>query len=156
MISGCIFERKTFITVGGFREKFWPCDDTDIFNRISEKKKIIFVLPKVLIKYRIHSNSVTTKNFFYSKLKNDWAKDSLERRINKEKELSFNKFLNKLEKKNIYFKIKRLFNDKCDYYFRKSIIYIIDRKILKIFSCIFLSFINSPLRFLKKIQERFS
>jgi len=155
MISGCFFDKKIFTSVGGFRQKFWPCDDTDLFNRISEKKKIIYVLPKILIKYRIHSNSVTTNNFFYSKLKNDWVNDCLIQRINKDKELSFKKFCNKLSKRNIFLKAKNLFDDKCDYYFRKTIIYIIDKKILKIAACLFLSFINNPFRFFQKIYNRF-
>jgi len=154
MISGAIIDRQTFLKVNGFRHEYWPCDDTDLLNRIAENKCVIYVLPKILIKYRIHYNSVTTGNFFYSRLKNDWAKNSLIRRSNNKKEISFKKFSAELNDRNFFLKFKNILDDYSDYYFRRTMIDILEKRITLIFFNLFLSFVHNPFRFLKKIIAR--
>lgn len=154
LTPGIIFYRSIFLKLGGFREKFWPCDDTDLWTRCAENKHIVFVIPKVLIKYRIHSNSITTSDFFLSRKKNDWVNDCLKRRLKKKNEITFDEYCKNTEKRNIFKKISNFSNDSCDFYFRSSIIYMINNDYSKILFFLFLSFLHNPLRFYFKVHKR--
>jgi glycosyltransferase involved in cell wall biosynthesis len=154
LTPGIIFYRSIFLKLGGFREKFWPCDDTDLWTRCAENKHIIYVIPKVLIKYRIHSNSITTSDFFLSRKKNDWVNDCLNRRLKKKNEITFNEYCKNLKKRKFFKKIFNYLDDNCDFYFRNSIIYIINNDFSKILFFLFLSFLHNPLRFYLKVHKR--
>ena len=62
-----------------------PCDDTDLWTRFAENNYIIYAIPKILIKYRVHSSSIITSNFFPSRNKNNWVNHCLKRRLKKKK-----------------------------------------------------------------------
>lgn len=154
LTPGVIFYRKTFLKLGGFREKFWPCDDTDLWTRSAENKHIVYAIPKILCKYRIHPNSITTSDFFLSKKKNNWVNDCLKKRLKKKKEITFNQYCKSLKKKIFYKKIMGYLDDYCDFYFRKSIIPLIEEEYVKLFFFLLLSFIHNPYRFYLKIYNR--
>ena len=155
LTPGIIFFRNEFLKVGGFREDFWPCDDTDLWTRCAEKNYTVYAIPKILIKYRIHKNSITTSNFFFSKKKNAWVNDCLKRRLIGKKEISFEKFCKNLNKRNLSKKIINLLNDKCDFYFRNIIVHIIENNFIKIFIYLVMSLVCNPIRFYSKIKKRY-
>ena len=154
LTPGIIFYKDAFLKVGGFREEFWPCDDTDLWTRCAENNYIVYTIPKILIKYRIHFNSITTNNFFLSKNKNNWVNHCLKRRLKKKKEISFKNYSKNLQNRSIYKKILDFSNDWCDFYFRNSIMYLIDKKYIKLSFFLLLSFVHNPLRFYYKIYKR--
>lgn len=155
LTPGIIFYRNEFLKVGGFREEFWPCDDTDLWTRCAEQKYTVYAIPKILMKYRIHQNSITTSNFYFSRKKNEWVNDCLKRRLIGKKEISFKNFCINLNKRNIHKKIANLLDDNCDFYFRNIIIHIIENNFMKIFIFLMLSFIWNPIRFCSKVKKRF-
>jgi glycosyltransferase involved in cell wall biosynthesis len=55
---GAIMNREVVLAVGGYRPRFWPADDLDLWNRIAEAGHRILVQPEYLLKYRIHGASV--------------------------------------------------------------------------------------------------
>lgn len=155
LTPGIIFYKDIFLKLGGFREKFWPCDDTDLWTRCAENNYIIYALPKILIKYRVHPNSITTSNFFLSKNKNNWVNHCFKRRLKKKREITYNSYCKNLKKRNIYRKIIDFSQNWCDFYFRNSVLYLIDKKYVKILIFLLLSFLCNPLRFYFKISKRF-
>lgn len=90
-----VFYRDIFLKVGGFKEDYWPADDTDLWSRIAQKGYIVFTLPEILLSYRIHASSITTSNFFYSRLKAMWVKENIFLRNINHREVSFLKFKKK-------------------------------------------------------------
>ena len=149
-----IFSKKIFLKVGGFRDEYWPADDTDLWTRIAEKGHIVYTLPEILISYRIHANSITTSNFMDSRLKAMWVKENLILRNINHKEISFSKFKKKYLNKNIYIKIKEYTDSVSDLYFRNSIVYLINKNYILFIVNLFISSLFAPIRFLKKTLVR--
>jgi glycosyltransferase involved in cell wall biosynthesis len=55
----CFIRRDILLRVGGYRTEFWASSDIDLFNRIADAGGKILVQPEYLVRYRIHSGSVT-------------------------------------------------------------------------------------------------
>lgn len=71
-----MYNRKHVIDVGGYRGKFWPSDDVDLWARLYEEGRIIRVLNKPLLKYRIHSESAIASSFMQNRKQFRWARES--------------------------------------------------------------------------------
>lgn len=87
-----IMKKQAVQSVGGYRAQFWPVDDIDLWNRIVEKGYKVLVQPKYLLKYRIHSNSVSISNARKTRLKFHWVKESLLARRSGKKEPDWEEF----------------------------------------------------------------
>ena len=58
-----VIMRKSVIQqVGGYRPRFWPADDLDLWNRVVENGHQVLVQPEFLLKYRVHATSVTVSS----------------------------------------------------------------------------------------------
>ena len=154
LAPGVIIDRKVFLNIGGFNEKIWPCLDIDLWNRIAFEGNIVYSLPKVLMYYRIHDQSIITKEFLKSKLITLWLKHNLFRRNNNLKQITYKSYLIALKKESYFFKLKFFLKARSDYHFRKSLIYILGKNLLFFLINIFLSFLFNPSRFLKKTITR--
>tara|TARA_B100000963_G_scaffold329749_1_gene319368 strand:+ start:929 stop:1882 length:954 start_codon:yes stop_codon:yes gene_type:complete len=154
-IPSCvIFDRNIVKEIGGFRDKFWPADDTDLWNRIVENGHILFIIQKVLIKYRIHSESITYTDFIKGKIIGKWMNHCLNLRLKRKKEISFEEFFLSYKKKNIIYKIVFYSKNYSNFFFRQCIVYMINRNYIKLFMSMFISLILDPMNFLKKIMSR--
>jgi len=151
---GVLFDKDIILKLGGFRDKFWPADDTDMWTRVAENGFVVYSNPKIFIKYRVHKSSITTSNFLLSKTKDKWVNDCLQKRLLKKKELSYDDFCETLKKKPIMYKMSLYFNNRCDYHFRSSIIYLVDKNYFFFLIKLILSFIHNPLRFFSKFSKR--
>lgn len=54
-----MMRKKVVQAVGGYREKFLHCEDYDLWLRIIETGYVIANLPKLLLKYRVHTNNIS-------------------------------------------------------------------------------------------------
>jgi glycosyltransferase involved in cell wall biosynthesis len=151
---GVIIDRQVINSIGGFRDKFWPCDDIDLWNRVSEAGYKVYAIPKILLKYRLHKDSVITSTFLRSKMMSRWVKECLILRLKKKREVSYKKFIIKLKRQSTFKKIQIYSQDYSDYYFRNMIIHIIDNNYLKIFYTLLLAFLINPIRIINKIYFR--
>jgi glycosyltransferase involved in cell wall biosynthesis len=64
----------------GFRKQFWPADDIDLWNRIAEKGYQVRAQEEYLVGYRIHGTSAVTANFYRTRMKYEWVRESLRAR----------------------------------------------------------------------------
>lgn len=55
-----LMRREAFVSVGGYRGAFAPAEDYDLWLRIAERYKLAN-LPKVLLRYRMHSGQVSVR-----------------------------------------------------------------------------------------------
>jgi glycosyltransferase involved in cell wall biosynthesis len=79
------FRKSAVLAVGGYRQAFWPAEDTDLWNRLVEKGYKVLVQPEFLLDYRMHGNSASISRARLTRAKVRWLKDCmLHRRAGKE------------------------------------------------------------------------
>jgi len=54
-----MFRREIIQRVGGYRQDFFPAEDTELWNRVVANGHLVLVQPEVLLSYRIHSTSAS-------------------------------------------------------------------------------------------------
>lgn len=150
---GTIIETRIFKELKGYRDIF-PAEDIDLWNRMALSGHIIFALPKVLVKYRLHSNSVTTSKYWLTFFSTLYLKNNLNNLKKKKNLISINNFKKKFNKKSILFKINIYRKYLADYIFRLSAIYYLEKR--KIFFLLFqlISFLLRPIKYLNKFLRR--
>ena len=47
-----IMKKESYISIGGYRGQFWPCEDVDLWTRIAQNGGKILVQPEYLLSYR--------------------------------------------------------------------------------------------------------
>jgi glycosyltransferase involved in cell wall biosynthesis len=85
--------KSAFQAVGGYRKQYWPADDLDLWNRIGEAGHTMLVQREYLLKYRIHSASISMSAGRRQVLTLDWVEDSKRRRRAGLAEQTFAEFL---------------------------------------------------------------
>lgn len=154
--SGILFDKNIFLKLKGYRPKFWPADDNDLYNRFAENGFNVYVLPNVLFIYRMStiSSMANIFSFLIAKKKARWVKHSLNQRLKKIREISYKKYLLYEKKEKVTIKISNLINDCSDYYFRNSVVYILNKNYFLFFYSMLVCFILNPKRLAKKILSR--
>lgn len=79
---GAMMDRELLVAVGGYRQAYFPANDTDLWGRLADRGALILVQPEHLMEYRIHGGSATAQAFETSRLKYQWARDSMRARRN--------------------------------------------------------------------------
>ena len=125
--SGVIMETEIIKKIGGLRGEFWPVDDTDLWNRVSENGFIVYALPKILIKYRIHSDAFTSNNFIEGRIKNEWMNKCLNLRLESKTEIAFRKYKEIFKSKSFFLKFNFI-QKHIRYVFRKSVEYLVNKQ----------------------------
>ena len=54
-----MFRKSVVQAVGGYRQDFWPAEDTELWNRIADARHDVLVQDEVLMQYRIHAASAS-------------------------------------------------------------------------------------------------
>lgn len=86
--------KEAFQEVKGLTKRFEPCEDFEFFNKlIFNGKKVLLIMPEVLMKYRIHSNSVTVRKPMHVTNYISYATHSMWLRRIGEPETSFEDFM---------------------------------------------------------------
>lgn len=88
-----IFKKDVVQQVGGYRPDYWPADDIDLWNRILERGYMILVQPEYLLKYRLHTSSISFKGARLARRKLAWLKYSLKLRSEGKDEPTWQEFL---------------------------------------------------------------
>ena len=137
--------KAAFQEVNGLAKRFEPCEDFEFFNKfIFNGGKVLLIIPEVLMKYRIHSNSVTVRkpmhvtNFISYTTHSMWL-----RRIG-EPETSFEEYM-KIQ--NSGSKLKRWNQTRFNYsmvYFRNAGISALSKQYHKFAWYFMVSFLLSP------------
>jgi len=151
---GAVFKKKVFQSIGGYRGKFWPAEDIDLWTRFALMGHNIHVQKKILLKYRIHDNSAIASNFFDSYRKLQWVKHCLiSKNINKS-EISYEEFLKFQKNRNIFIKINDLRKLYYKYFHRKIILNYFNNNFLKMIISIFITILLRPFKFMINLKKR--
>lgn len=77
--STLLCDRDALLAVGGYRSTFYPADDWDLSLRLAERFDC-FVLPDLLVRYRLHSAANTYPQYARMRERSRWAEHSAGRR----------------------------------------------------------------------------
>ena len=152
--SGTVFNKKKFLDLGGYREKFTPCYDIDLWNRFALAGCKIFVLKKILMQYRIHRESKITSKFIESQKKYAWVKYCLLCKNKNRPEIDFEDFLNLQKSENFLIKLNRLRKMYYRFFFRQQILYFLEKKFIKLFLSMLFSLVLGPITFVTTLMKR--
>ena len=85
--SQVMYRRETVVALGGYSLSQTHCEDYDLWCRLSEVGKV-YISSEVLLKYRVHDESVSAKNREAQKLKGlAIAKRNIEKLVSEENSL---------------------------------------------------------------------
>lgn len=79
--------------VGGYRQDFWPAEDTDLWNRIVGRGYSVLVQDECLLKYRIHAGTASTTKARLVVQKLSWMNHCIARRRQGESEPTWDEFV---------------------------------------------------------------
>ncbi len=80
MNPGAVFDRDTFLKVGGYRGQIWPAEDIDLWNRLTEAGALLLVQPEFLVDMRIHEDSAIGSNFMQGHMQYQWVRAMMQAR----------------------------------------------------------------------------
>ncbi len=104
--TSLMFYKKDFLAVGGYRH-IWPSEDVDLFTRMVENGSILVSPPEVLMKYRVHGQSVMANRSLREKIQSSWVVDCMARRRKGLEEQSFEAYLQAMEAEPFWKKLNR-------------------------------------------------
>ncbi|GAB4405655.1 MAG: hypothetical protein OHK0053_31640 [Microscillaceae bacterium] len=104
--TSLMFYKKDFLAVGGYRH-IWPSEDVDLFTRMVENGSILVSPPEILMKYRIHSQSVMANRSLREKNQSSWVVDCMARRRQGLAERTFEEYMAVLEAEPFWKKLHR-------------------------------------------------
>ena len=117
---GVLMKRQNIVAVGGYREIFGAANDIDLWNRVSELGGLILVQPEYLMEYRIHSNSIVSRDFFSARKSYEWARACMIARRSAKQEPDWDSFSATWDNVTAYQRINRSRKLYAKYYYRQS------------------------------------
>jgi glycosyltransferase involved in cell wall biosynthesis len=91
------FRAEVVKSVGGYRQEFWPAEDTDLWNRIALEHPVL-VQEEYLLNYRIHGQSASTSKARLMVRKLAWVARCIHSQQLHEAEPSWDEFLSERKK----------------------------------------------------------
>jgi glycosyltransferase involved in cell wall biosynthesis len=88
-----MFRKSVVQAVGGYRQEFWPAEDTELFNRIAAAGHLVLVQDEYLLKYRIHGSSASMSKSRLMVQKLGWMARCMASRRRGEAEPTWEQFL---------------------------------------------------------------
>jgi glycosyltransferase involved in cell wall biosynthesis len=90
--SGVIMRRDVVLEAGGYRPEFELSHDTDLWNRVAERGRLVLAQPEVLVQYRIHERGMTRHSFLQLARELRWLEACANQRRRGRPEPSFGQF----------------------------------------------------------------
>lgn len=151
---GVVFRKNIIKELGGYRGKFWPAEDIDLWNRVVEEGYDIITLQIILMKYRIHNSSSITSKFIESRKKFEWVRETMWCRRKGEIEPTWDEYLEKLNNQTFIKKINWKRKTYAKHYYRAGG-FDFAKKNYGIFIChLIAAFILQPIYVLNKINKQ--
>lgn len=117
---GAMYYKNVFIQVGGYREEFFPAEDIDLWNRFNDYGYWAVVQQRILMKYRMSSDSEITKKFMLARQKFEWCRECMRLRRSGNPEISWEYFINNQENLPIMTKINKHRKNYAKFYYRNA------------------------------------
>jgi glycosyltransferase involved in cell wall biosynthesis len=86
------FRAEVVKAAGGYRQEFWPAEDTDLWSRVAQNHSVL-VQDEYLLKYRIHGKSASTSSARLMVRKLAWVARCVDSQRSQQPEPSWDEFL---------------------------------------------------------------
>ena len=149
--TGLMVSKRAFIGSGGLRTKFEPCEDFEFLNRLAEKGFILLVIQEVLMKYRIHTSSITVRKPILVLNTISYVKQCITLRKSGKPEISYEEFLTIQDGYSWWTKFNRKRFNYSMIFFRNAGLAILSKKYLAFIWQVATSLVLSPNYVLKKL-----
>jgi glycosyltransferase involved in cell wall biosynthesis len=87
------FRTEVIKSVGGYRQDFWPAEDTELWNRVAAHGHLVLVQDEYLLKYRIHGQAASTRKARLMVQKLAWMADCIAHRRRGQSEPTWDAFV---------------------------------------------------------------
>jgi glycosyltransferase involved in cell wall biosynthesis len=91
------FRAEVVKSVGGYRQDFWPAEDTELWNRVAAAGHQVLVQDEYLMKYRIHAQAASTRKARLMVQKLAWMTDCIAHRRDGKPEPTWEEFVSEQE-----------------------------------------------------------
>lgn len=88
-----VFRKSVVQSGGGYRQAFWPAEDSDLWTRLAECGHRVAVQAEVLLRYRIHAASASVSRNRLMQRKMLWIEECVRRRRAGEPEPTWDEFV---------------------------------------------------------------
>lgn len=106
--TGLMTSKNSFIETGGLRQQFWPSEDEEFVNRLIEKGFLLVIIQEELMKYRVHSSSITNSNVWHSFVEtHGYVHHCIHLRREGKPEITYDKFMEMRELESFWIKWNR-------------------------------------------------
>ncbi len=151
---GAMFYKDKFVSVGKYRDIFFPAGDIDLWNRFNDSEFWVVVQQEKLMKYRISNESEITINFMNSLKKFQWCRECMWLRRSGDKEITWEEFIEKQKKSPIIIKINKYRKDHAKFYYRNAGFNFASNNFLKFLIQLSLAAFLQPTYVLKKLYKQ--
>lgn len=127
-ITGLFISKNVFINSGGLNSKYWPCDDFEFFNRLIEQKYFLLNAQETLMKYRIHSSSITVQKPLHTYDVIGYVMDCIKLRRSGQSEITFEEFMATRSKDSWWVKMHRRRFNYSQIFFRNAGVSMMSKK----------------------------
>jgi glycosyltransferase involved in cell wall biosynthesis len=149
---GVIMRKSVVLEAGGYKP-IVPGQDIELWNRLLERNAVIVCMPEILMKYRIHNESVTMSDYFKSLNYHDWIVTCMVLRRKGQAEISYQTFQKNIQQKPFLQRINRLRKLYSDYIYSHAAFLYGEKKYLS-FSIYLLSSLLLEPKKIKRVINR--
>jgi glycosyltransferase involved in cell wall biosynthesis len=152
--TGMMISTALFKKIGGLRSQFWPSEDFEVSNRIVESGAKLVILQEFLMKYRLHTSSITQTNPFNMFLMDAYVRRCISDRRQGRAELTLQEFKKIREKDSAWIKFKRRWLEYSKIYHRRATFAFHSKRFVNFSWLILISSILSPSYVYKTLFNR--
>ena len=153
-----IMRKSTILDAGGYKP-IAPGQDMELWGRLQERRAYIVCMKKILMKYRIHKDSITSSDYMKSLDYYDWIVACMSLRRSQKPEISFENFKETLRGKSMIIRLNRWRKNYSNYLYREASFAFGNHKYFHFMLYVFFSSLLEPkkiTRLIALIQRRLS
>ena len=159
--TGFMTYKKKLLEVNGYSEDLLEMDlntDVDLFTKLAEKGNNLYIMPELLMKYRIHSDSLmaTTGKNKKIQLGSSYLHDALVRRTEGRPSITYQEYLQGLSRKSFFQRINERRRQLGYYYRRLSLILYGEGKYMRFVWSGFMTCLLAPEEAVIRVRRFFS
>lgn len=150
---GAVMRKEAVLSIGGYKP-IVPSQDIELWNRLIENNFIIVCLPQILMKYRLHSSSVTTTNYVKALNYDEWIGVCMKLRRAGKPEISFESFQKEIQAKPFFTRFHRWRKLYANYMYRNAAFLYGNRKYFGFVINVLCSFVLDPQKIIGRLARQ--
>lgn len=150
------FRKRAVLDAGGYRQAFWPAEDTDLWNRMVERGAKVLVQPEYLLDYRMHGNAASIAQASLTRAKARWLKECMLARRRGVEEPDWDSFLTSLHAALWPIRLNRARKDLAKTYYKAAVLHYAERKYVPLFCKLGMAILLQPGMTLSVAAAKFS